>query len=802
MSPKPPSRGSLLLVVVVALLAGCGSRADRVETGLKRGADLLTQGDLEKAGVEIRNVLQIDPRNARALLVAAQLSEAENDMRKAFAQYQKAAELDPGLVDARAGIARLYLVTGDFARAKEAIEAVLAADPQHSRGRTLQAGWLAAQGRPDEAMSLARQVLADDPAAPTDASFVLSGMLLRKGDTIEALSVIDRALQRRPNDLGLLRVATEIVAASPGDAALAERAAGYFRRAASAAPRNNGIWLAWARFHNARDEGDRAEAVLREAVKARPSESERRLALADLVRTRHGYDAAKAMLVQAIGDEPREMALRFALADLHESARRQADALEVLEEIAEKTDSLPKAIEARTRLAAMHLRAGRTEQAAGLIAEVLKSNPRDNAALLLRARMHLAAGRPRDAVTDLRAVARDQPSSPDVVLLLAQAHRAADEPQLAREVLDEAVQRRPEDGAMRAAVAAHLADLKDFDAALALLDAGIRLMPTQRPLYELKLQILLARDDIASALKTLSDLAAARPGEAFAHVRSGELLQRQGKFDAALREFDAGAAAAPGDLAPLLAATRLLIAQKRFDEAERRVAARLKAEPDNSLVHHLQGDLALARRDWAAAERAYRGAIAAAPKVPAGYINVARTMSARGDAAGALAFLAGSEKALPADRARPLALKRADLLTRERRYDEAIATYEALLAARSDDDLVANNLAYLLAEVKGDKASAEKALAIATRFADSRQPSYLDSLAWAHYRLGQYDKALPLLERAASLAPDSMLVQLHLGKTLFRSGQTERGRELIERAIRSGQPLPGADEARAMAGLG
>ncbi|MBC7941420.1 MAG: tetratricopeptide repeat protein, partial [Chitinophagaceae bacterium] len=105
-------------------------------------------------------------------------------------------------------------------------------------------------------------------------------------------------------------------------------------------------------------------------------------------------------------------------------------------------------------------------------------------------------------------------------------------------------------------------------------------------------------------------------------------------------------------------------------------------------------------------------------------------------------------------------------------------------------------------EVKGDKASTERALSLASRLALSRNPSHLDSLGWIHYQLGQYDKAVPLLERAVALSSASPLLQLHLGKALVKSGNETRGRELIKRAIASKAVLPRIEEARAMLGQG
>jgi cellulose synthase operon protein C len=240
------------------------------------------------------------------------------------------------------------------------------------------------------------------------------------------------------------------------------------------------------------------------------------------------------------------------------------------------------------------------------------------------------------------------------------------------------------------------------------------------------------------------------------------------------------------------------VANKRLDEAQRRVDERQKRDPGNALHQHLQGDLALARRDFAGAERAYREAITLAPQAANGYLNAAKAALARGDRSAAMALLEQGERAAPDDRS--LAMARAEWLIAARQRDEALRVYEALFARFPEDDAVANNLSYLLAERAGEPALAQRAVALASRFAQSRNPSYLDSLGYAHYRAGQYPQAVAVLERAARLAAPSPLLQLHLGKALVKSGQAERGRELIRRALDTRRDLPGADEARSLLG--
>ena len=47
----------------------------------------------------------------------------------------------------------------------------------------------------------------------------------------------------------------------------------------------------------------------------------------------------------------------------------------------------------------------------------------------------------------------------------------------------------------------------------------------------------------------------------------------------------------------------------------------------------------------------------------------------------------------------------------------------------------------------------------------------VDSLGWAHYRLGEYDEAVTELERAIGLKPDDPVINDHLGDAYWKAGR-------------------------------
>ncbi len=71
----------------------------------------------------------------------------------------------------------------------------------------------------------------------------------------------------------------------------------------------------------------------------------------------------------------------------------------------------------------------------------------------------------------------------------------------------------------------------------------------------------------------------------------------------------------------------------------------------------------------------------------------------------------------------------------------------------------------------------EKALA-----AKPGDPAIMDSMGWAYYRLGQYDKALGYLRRAYEKMPDPEIAS-HLGEVLWVSGDQATARKIWDEAL-------------------
>ena len=98
-----------------------------------------------------------------------------------------------------------------------------------------------------------------------------------------------------------------------------------------------------------------------------------------------------------------------------------------------------------------------------------------------------------------------------------------------------------------------------------------------------------------------------------------------------------------------------------------------------------------------------------------------------------------------------------------------------------------NDLGYLWADQNEHLARAKNMLEAAVH-AQPENKSYRDSLGWAYYRLGDFQRARIELEKAAAGdSPDGVILD-HLGDTFEQLGNSKRARELWKQAIEQFDP--------------
>ena len=112
---------------------------------------------------------------------------------------------------------------------------------------------------------------------------------------------------------------------------------------------------------------------------------------------------------------------------------------------------------------------------------------------------------------------------------------------------------------------------------------------------------------------------------------------------------------------------------------------------------------------------------------------------------------------------------------------ESVRSFESLLKDRPEDASLLNALGYSLAD-RNQKLPRAEMLIRKALVASPDNPAFLDSLGWVLFRRGDAPGAIPLLERAYRIFPDSEIAS-HWGEVLWVNGKQSEARTLWARAL-------------------
>ncbi|MEL6569863.1 MAG: tetratricopeptide repeat protein [Pseudomonadota bacterium] len=124
------------------------------------------------------------------------------------------------------------------------------------------------------------------------------------------------------------------------------------------------------------------------------------------------------------------------------------------------------------------------------------------------------------------------------------------------------------------------------------------------------------------------------------------------------------------------------------------------------------------------------------------------------------------------------------------RWPEAEADLREAMRLSPDNASIMNHLGYSLVD-RGVRL--DEGLRLISRAVDLRPRSgmILDSLGWAYFKLGDFDRAVVHLERAVELEPGDPVINDHLGDAYWRTGRRLEARFQWRRALTL-EPEPGS----------
>jgi tetratricopeptide (TPR) repeat protein len=781
---------STLLALILFAVAACGGAEEREARHVDRGKELYQQQEYEKARIEFRNALKINPGNVEALYHVALIHERNANWRGAMGNYAKAVQQDPRHLPSQVKLGQIYLLGNTMDKAEEQARIAAEIDPKDPSVLLLQAS--IALRKDDRASARARteEAVAVDPNS-VDAASMLAAVELRDGNPEKALQILDAAIAANPKNVQLRLIKIK-VHGQRNEVAAVE---GVYRELIEIDPENMTYRTQLARIYAAKDNVNEAEALLRDTVGQGIGGKDAKLVLIDLLAQRRSFEDAEKELKALVEAEPGETAFAFKLADLYNTNKKPDQAEAVLRKVIEREGTNPGGLTARVGLARLILNKGDQPQAEALIAEVLKDDPSNSDALMIRARLELARGNHQGAIGDLRTVLRNSPDSIPALKLQADAQFQAGQVELGIDTLQRLVQLEPRDADLRLRLATMLAQRGNRPAALKLLEEASKDSATPQILGA-RAALLIDQKQWTEAEAIIAKLRETPDNQRLADTLQGGYYQARGNHAAAVDAFKRALEKDPSSAEILSAITRSLLAQQKSADALAFMREQTRTNPQNAAAQNLLGELLTVQNETDAARVAFLDAVAAQPRWAVPYLNLARLYTRLGQPQNAVDI---TRRGLAEDpKNSGLMLAMASALEAAGDFQSAIDIYDRMLQANADMEVAINNYGALVADFRPkDQASVQRALTLAKRFETSTNPLFVDTLGWLQYRVGDLAQARVNLERAVKLRPDLPQLQYHLGMVLRDLGENALARQVLERAVVDGASYPGIDEAKA-----
>lgn len=115
-------------------------------------------------------------------------------------------------------------------------------------------------------------------------------------------------------------------------------------------------------------------------------------------------------------------------------------------------------------------------------------------------------------------------------------------------------------------------------------------------------------------------------------------------------------------------------------------------------------------------------------------------------------------------------------------WEACDSVYQKALELDSSNALVNNNYAYSLSEREINLDEALRMAKIAIE-ADPENSSYLDTIGWIYFKMGDYDKAKNYIEESIEIGGEKAVMLEHLGDVVFMMGNKDKAKELWQKAF-------------------
>lgn len=538
------SRRAIALITLAAL-AACGQRSeqDLLASAQKR----MEQKDSAGAAIELKNLLQQNPDNAKgrhllgkALLEAGDMAGAEIELRRAIELGAPRDELLPLLARALLFSGQSRKVIGEFADQNLTDPAAMSVLQQHLASAFL------AQGSVNEAKVAANRALQLTPDAE-DAVVIGARTKLAEGLADEALAALDELLLKSPKAYKALQLKAEVLL-SRGKQDDAEP---LLRQVLALDPDSYDARSLLVRMAFGAQKIDVAAKLIEEMPPALAKKPQGRFLQAQLALAKGDAAKARELALPLLKQMPNFLPLLRLASGAHQQLGELADAENLLNQALKLA---PEDLSLRRQFAALQLQRRAPAKTLDTLRPLLESGKADAESLLIAGKAQLMQGNFEAADQAFGAAAKLRPDDAKTGAALALSAIARDS--------------AAPGGASRAKADAAIAQLREIAAK----DSGAN--------YDLMLiNALLRRNDLAAALVAIDKLAPKLPGSPVPEGLRGRIHLIRKDTAAAQASYEAALKTEPGYLPAVLGLVAMDNQAGRAEAAIKRLEAFVASQP-------------------------------------------------------------------------------------------------------------------------------------------------------------------------------------------------------------------------------
>src|ERR1043166_1203484 len=668
---------------------------------------------------------------------------------KAKIEYMNLLRLDPQNVTGFQQLGSIWSEQGVPLRATPLLLRVRELAPQNLAARAKLAFIFASLDWFPQAREEAAALLEQDPAN-SEALVVLADTSLSKDD-IEAA---ERQFLKFPATYtATFHLAKAGLALRKDDM---EAASDELEQAIVLDPNLARAHLVLANLYAARGDLSGARSEFKTAAEVSPLRSYERIRYAEFQMTTGAAAAAKTSLQEITQKATDFVPAWIALAKIGLTEKKYDDSLSLLENVFSRD---PDNLEGRLLESDVRLEKGEIDKTIAILERLNTSYPGNATIKCQLGRAYSLNNNPAQATVNLQQAVAAKPDYVEAILLLGEINLRTGKPQAVVTAMEQLRKNRPD-------------------------------LPQVSVLLAVAYQLLGRLEHAASLFR---EQLAISPESAEDHFRLGLILRQQNKNDEARLELERAAALMPDNWHAIDPLVELDLMEARPAAALERVRQQLQRRPHDAGAHYLLGKIYGAQANWSDAESELRRAIELDPSLEVAYNGLFSVYVAQKKLPQAVAQLQGALNKNPSDS--PVLLTLALIYERLKDYTKARDAYEKLVAAKPDEVIALNNLAYINAELLPNLGRAYE-LAQKARTLHPDEPSIGDTLGWILFKRADYQQALTILQESAVKLPQNPVVQFHLGMAAYMMGQPELARSAFEKALASTVDFPEKGEAQ------